>query len=188
MNDPLKKLEQQLERATARGRCDDGELDPETAQLREAWTALDRLLTAVEPDSQSALGRWSRPPTSRPRRRFLLPAVALAASLVVGAAATWMWWGAGLPGGDAPQTARSDAGRAAPEPTVVTKAPANAVAPAASAHDPNPKWDDPLDEQLARLGQEVIRVEQDWGSQAVAHAVNQYQWDQARQDLSGSSL
>ena len=48
MNEDTKKLEEQLERATAEGGRMDDSLDAETAALREGWLALDRLIETAQ--------------------------------------------------------------------------------------------------------------------------------------------
>jgi hypothetical protein len=183
MNDALNELQRQLEQATARDGAQQAPSDPETAALREAWTALGRLLAAAQPAEQTLLDRWKRPPSRPPRRWFRSPAVGLAVSLAVCAVAAWAWWGCGVP--RPAKTPAQHAARSASPPLASPKVVAQR--PAQSSIN-EPQWDDTLDEQFARLGQRVIRVEQDWTSQAVAHAVKQYEREQVRQDVSGDRL
>jgi len=182
MNDAMKALERQLELATAREGGREAELDPETARLRDAWTQFGRLLeTALPPQEPGFEARPARP-ASRSRRRLVTAVVAVAASLLVGVAATWMWWAArpvGQPVASSQQAVES-----------IAEAPAQgpAAQPGGLASASGPQWDDSFDEQLAQLGQQMIRVEQDWASQAVASAVMQYQLEQVRQDVTGNNL
>jgi hypothetical protein len=157
-------------------------LDPETAKLRQAWTALGRLIEAAQPTGHALLDQWKQPPAARPQRSRRLPIVALAVSLAACAVALWAWRGA-----ESPRPARAPSQQAA---TVDRAAPTTpkVVARTAAASTVEPQWDDTLDEQFSRLGQRLIRVEQDWTSQAVANAVRQYEWEQVRQSVSGDRL
>ncbi len=91
MNAEWKELQRQLEKATAPGDVQPGQLDPETARFREAWTAFGRLLETAQPRQAPPLARLKQRPPSRSRHRLLAVAVALAASLLLCAAATWIW-------------------------------------------------------------------------------------------------
>lgn len=193
MSDKSPELMRKMEQATARAGAPQSELDAETAQLRDAWTALGRLLETAAPLQGPPFGRWSRRPPSRRRYWLLTVAVALAASLLVGAVATWMWRAAGSSGrsGTTPQTAQSDVKVALPQKVVKTPVRRPIQAPSqqqAAPSESEPKWDDSLDEQLAQVGRQVISVQQDWTSHAVARAVIQYELEQVQEDLGGNNL
>lgn len=181
MKDEHERLHTQLERATSRNAVPESELDGETAQLRDAWNALGRLLEATSAMQEPSFDQWIPPPSSSPRRRRFMPvAVALAASLLVCAGAVWMWQAdrAGQPNVASPQT--------------VVASVSNTTQGVASFSEAGAaselKWDDSFDEQLVQAQQQMIRVRQDWGSQLVAMAVVGYQWEQVRQDVEGNAL
>lgn len=192
MNEEMKKLQRQLERATARGVDGESELDPQTARLRDAWTALGRLLEAATADAPS-LDRWAQRPPFRPRRWLVPATAALAASLLVAALAAWMWRAGNMPEkpGTAPPaatfaTVKSPARQQTAE--TVAQRSAQVQNPRQPEPADAPAWDDALDERLAQVGQQVVRFQQDWTSQVAARAVLQYELDQVRADLTENNL
>jgi len=175
VNDEWDKLERQLERATAPDGPTAGSLDAETASLREGWLALGELLRAVEPAVEPPL-RLPKPnrPVRRTGRKAAGIAV-LAASLLVGLTLAGRWLGADRPRGVASrphtwlsQTAPpnadaerriTDAGPLDPD-SEPLNTDADQVDPASL--DDWGEWDDPLDQQIASVAQEVVRIQQDW--------------------------
>jgi hypothetical protein len=177
MNDAWKELQDKLEQATARGELHEAELDPETASLHETWIALERLLESAVPQERPL----SIPcPTSLQRqpRRWLLGSVAVvAASLLIGAVAIWIWQSGsddGRPGPGPQQITEGSHQHPAqlPQGGLPTKPPADEL-----------KWDDGIDDQLAEMGQQVILASEDWTSQAVASAVIQREFEQVKKGL-----
>jgi hypothetical protein len=188
MSDDLNRRQRQLEQATARGEVDPAQMDAETAALREAWIALGRLLPAPEPVQLKAPAEWQV--AARVRRPwFRAPLVAWTVSAAVCVVVAWSGWHVGrerTTGRPAAQTASS--APAKPLTQLAGEVAVGKRAATAAKASKEPQWDDALDERLTRLNQRVIRVQQDWTSQAVAHAVSQYEWERVRRDLSGDSL
>jgi hypothetical protein len=140
MNDETKRLQEQLERATATGCQPDPAADAETAALRETWLALGRLLEAASPAGDAI------PELHCPRRRtssrwwWAAPA-AVAALLLVGAAVAW------LPAWSAPgQPPVEVAARPSPVPATA---------------EPDLEWDDTLDEEIALASQRLSSLAQE---------------------------
>ena len=175
MKDESEELQRRLEQATSRGSVPGQELDTETAQLRDAWNALGRLLESASEPQMPAFESWTMPPPARTQRRLLPWAVTLAASLLACAVGLWTWQNAGQPA-VAPQSLA----------TVDVQGGPQAPAPSGNSAVDELKWDDSLDEQLVEAQQRVIRVRQDWDSQLVAMAVVGYEWEQVRQDVEGN--
>jgi hypothetical protein len=176
MKNESEELQRHLEQATSRGPIPGPELDSETAQLRDAWNALGRLLEAASDSQRPSFESWTMPPPARTNRRALSWAIAMAASLLVCAVALWAWYG-GQPAVAPQSLAEVDA-----------QGGVQAPSPSRDVSADELKWDDSLDEQLVEAQQRVIRVRQDWGSQLVAMAVVDYQWEQVRQDVEGNPL
>ena len=171
MNVVHKDLER-LERATARREIAPAELDAEAAKLREAWIALGQLLEAAAPQSPP-VARWAVPSQRRPWQWSRATATVLAASLLLGVGATWMWPITGQ--GRQAMVASHTQHPATPGPSVV----APAVAPA---------WDDPLDTQITQASDAVARMSQDWNTTDSPFAVIQYELEQTREDVMSSDL
>jgi len=159
----------QLERATAAQGSAEA-LDAETASLRESWLALGRLLEAAEKDLKEPFP-WKRPPwRTRPNRWKLAGAAALAASLLIGLTVAWSLLRKGPPNG-ATATPGEAAARQQKEPLPASDlAEPKLAVDVPSLPQEEPKtfvdeldWDnDPLDEQLALVGEEIVRIQQDW--------------------------
>ncbi len=159
MNDELDRLKRQLERATASECPTAGSLDAETASLREGWLALGELLEAVEPPVAEPV---KLPEPAQPGRRTGRKAVgiaALAVSLLVGLTLAGKWIRANRPGGpptrshtSLPEIVRADA----------EQFNANAEPLETASLADWGEWDDPLDQQIASVAQEVVRIQQDW--------------------------
>jgi hypothetical protein len=154
MNDDLQELERSLERATASTGPPESDMDPQTAALREAWAVWGRLLEAAETPQEPLLVRWT-PPRSI-KRRWLPVAAGLSAALVtIGAATVWIALAARPPADSlpSPETAASTG-----QPGALAAATQPQSAPTAS----EAPWDDTVDEELAHVGQKLIRAQQDW--------------------------
>ena len=159
MSDELDRLQRQLERATASECSTDGSLDAETAALREGWLALAELLEAVEPSREQPLKLREPLKPGRRTRRKMAGIVALAASLLVGITLAGKWIRANRPGGPATlsDASLSEIVRADGE---QFHADAGQLETASLADWVD--WDDPLDQQIASVSQELVRIQQDW--------------------------
>jgi len=156
------KLRSQLEHATAADGSPES-LDAETASLREAWLALGELIEAAEREWKEPL-EWRLPPSRWKERRWKVAGVAaLAASLLIGLTVAWSL----VRNGDSNGTTATP-GETAPPREETLPAP-GLNGPKLVVDEPTPvdefDWDnDPLDEQLAWFGQEIVSVQQDWDS------------------------
>lgn len=157
MSEDVRQLQDMLERATASMGPPDGDMDASTAALRETWRAWGPLLETIEtPMPRVAIP----PPAPRSARPWRLAAGAvLAASVAIVALAAWI----------AGSTRRSEA----PASVQPVAAPAKGEAPQVAARrptiapsTPESLWDDRIDEQIARVGQELICVQQAWSPRA----------------------
>ena len=159
MSDELDRLQRQLERATASECSTDGPLDAETASLREGWLALGELLDAAEPSREQPLKLREPLEAGHRTRRKAAAIVALAASLLVGVTLAGQWLRANRPGGLATLSdeSLSEIVRADGEPFNPDIGELE-TAPLADWVD----WDDPLDQQIASVAQELVRIQQDW--------------------------
>jgi hypothetical protein len=168
MNDKPTGLEQMLEQATAPSDSPDRDnvlltlrvrngRHAERDEYREAWLAFGQLLEAAQP-APAPLGtvpifvsaKMGLSPLAPSRRWPLAVAAALAASLLVGLSAYWLWSGADRPGG-----AQS---------TGLNMAATKDVKPAAPTAG-DLRWDDSLDQQIADAGQGVALAQSE-----LAHA------------------
>jgi hypothetical protein len=161
VSDALDPLQPRLERATARECPGDGSLDAETASLREGWLALGELLQAIEPSAERPFELRALPKDTRRVGRPATALAALAACLLVAVtlAGTWMTMtprGAGRPLSFAKEP-------------VGEKTTAHAGPAVAQREELQPEslpdslvWDDPLDQQIASVAQQVVRIQQDW--------------------------
>jgi len=182
MNDELRKLERQLEQATAGRDSPKAALDSQAASLREAWLAFGQLLEAATSTPSASPGAmpWAPP---RVHRRWLLPAaLALAASLLVALTVAWGVRGHGPPagpGGAAKELASSGGKEAtpAPEPTGPALLP-----------DVELAWDDTLDSEIASAGRAVVSVRHDWLGRADGSSAVRYGLRQLDEDLRDSPL
>ena len=156
MNDEPSELERRLERATAPECPSDPPQDAETAALRDGWLALGQLLEAAQPSGEPFQLR-SMPERTRRVGRWPVVAAAVAASLLLGVALAWKLVG----GGAVDDVSRLDGAVAAHVPPGTG---AN-VAPKPTLSEPvvdDLPWDDPLDQQIASVAEEVVRVQQEW--------------------------
>jgi hypothetical protein len=145
MSGNVDKLQAMLEQATGPDDASANTSDPQAERLRETWLAFGQLLEAAQPATDVSLlplgeeqGMRAEPRLVRPHLWCVTGAAALAASLLIGLATVWMLNGANRQshiGADAQQTASN-------QPQSNT--------PAAST-----AWDDPLDQQIAELSQQL---------------------------------
>jgi hypothetical protein len=160
MNEDNRELERVLERATASTTAPECDMDPNTAALREAWRVWGRLLQSAETPMDPAVARHTAPRSVRPWWLAAAGGV-LAATVAIGAATAWI----------ANAARHSDQVSSFP----ATAAPADAKTPLVAARRPatagtssESQWDDLFDDQLARVGREMIHVQQDWSLRAGA--------------------
>lgn len=145
MNDELKKLQHDLELATAADCPPDVPLDPQTASLREGWLLLDQLLQAAYPPPQRPLKIRPVAHGSTPAGGGVAVVAVLAAALLVGVTLAWSLTGSGRAHRLAsPHPGRTDPGQTEHELAVA-----------------DPTWDDPLDRQLAEVGRQIVYLQQD---------------------------
>jgi len=159
MSKNVRELHSMLERATSSTGPPDDAMDASAAALRETWRAWGQLLETIETPMEQRAMPPVAPRSSRPRR---LTAVAvLAVSVAVVAVAAWI----------AGSTRQSEEPGSMQETSVSgeTKAPTVAARqPAGTLPPPESRWDDRIDEQIARVGQELICVRQAWSPRADA--------------------
>jgi hypothetical protein len=199
MIDDLDKLQRMLEQATAADDPPEDEMDPQTARLREAWTAFGGLLRGGPTAAEESLDWLVTPPVARPKRQLATRLAAVAAALAIGICVVWI-----LPAVFRSDTAparqkaavataaRGAAGVNAPK---VAKAPIaakaiaavgkkKAVVPAASAT----QWDDPIDSQFVEVAQDVLQVRENWSVSTRSLDLVQYAVTQAQQEVEKSPL
>jgi len=169
VNDEPNELKRRLEEATARESPRGVPSDDETASLREGWVALGHLMETAQPiDEPFDL----RPVAQRTRGsgRVVAIVAALAVSLLIGTITAWLLIGNAPPDGpNVPDgVAAIDDGQERPAEPFPEKPPVQpervlAVAPPSEEIFVDPlAWDDSFDDQLALLGEDVIRMEEDW--------------------------
>jgi hypothetical protein len=206
VNDEMRELQARLEKATARPGDGQDDLDAETAALREGWLALGQVLDSAEAGLEPSFEKRCREKTetgSLPRadsstlppdgsepvsvsarlsRVRLLPLL-IAAAAVVLVAVTIAWQlrdtrysESGVPApGEIAKTTRKPSVPKSQEPGVPAPKDKPAAVPSSEVEI---AWDDPLDSEIASVGQAVMRVEQDWNTLADASTAVQYQLQQ----------
>ena len=159
MSDEFDKLQRQLEQATAPDCPAESRLDAETASLREGWLALAELLKAAEPASEEPLEL--RAPLMPVRRvgPKAVGLVALAASLLVAVSVAGRWIRSDRAGGSGSLSEHALSGVISTDREPVGPGPGQ-IEPASLAD--RFAWDDPLDQQIASVAQELVRLQQDW--------------------------
>jgi hypothetical protein len=147
MEPNLERELRQLDEATTRDLPADAKLDPETAELREGWSALVRLLEdadATMPAAPIALeGR-----RQGARRRGVLVLLAVAASLLVSLGVVWHLRARFQP-------AVTDIRSKEPASPTETVAVDFNAAEAASERDAEFSWDDDLDARFEEITQQI---------------------------------
>lgn len=165
MNDEARELQRRLELATAAECPPDASLDTETASLdgeteslREGWLALGQLLEAAQPALDRPL-KLQRPAPKRASRWS--KAAAMAASLVIGVTLAWSL--IAKMAVDPTQPGREIAVEGDDSKTQ-QPAPNDIEAEDIEPSDPSDEldWDDSLDDRIALVSQEIIRVQGDW--------------------------
>ena len=192
MNEDTKKLEQQMERATAAGDRIDDTLDAETASLREGWLALGKLIEAAQKETAGP-PELQYPAESEPSHRKkivgpkVLAAIAtVAVSLLVAAVAT-LSFVANRPDAvtDGPEIARAkhDVSPANVSTELVQSQNQNG-----GAHVDEFAWDSALDEEIAAAGQKMQRIQADWYASSDASSSIYHRMEQMRLELNDNTL
>jgi len=175
VSDQPSELQRRLELATAADLPPNATLDDETASLREGWLALGKLLETSQP-------MCGELPRLRPVRRptdhdaFWEPTgvAMLAASLVIALTLALALIGVKAPGG------LSTPPYLAVSPNVEQSLPEQAADELV--------WDDSLDEHLALVGREIVRIEQDWYCLDDAFYPVQFGLQQVEDDIGNNTL
>lgn len=193
MSDDTKKLEEQLEKATAPGDTLDAVLDAETTSLREGWLALDRLIEAAQPSSarRPELQFPAQPQPSKNGKhaaaKKLAALATLAASLLVAALLTWSFVA-----GRQDQKIVKDQPNEAQSPATVEKVPAPVLVQdeqtSGDSSGEDLDWDASLDGEIAAAGQEMLRIQSDWYASDDTSSAIYYRMQQMRQDLGDNTL
>ena len=189
MMDDLDNLQRVLEQATAAGdHRADGEMDPQTAKLHEAWVTFGQLLDAASPATEQSLHWLTMPPSTRSYRRLAVRLGALAVALLIGIGAFSVLRTESRSIGPAAQQKAAVAAVAKGSPVAAKhSASAETTKPLTPATS-NIPWDDPLDSQLAEVGQDVVRVQESWSAATRSVDLVQYGAAQAQQEVEKSSL
>lgn len=183
MSDELNELQRRLERATAPERPVDPPEDSETAALREGWLALGQLLEAAEPRQEPfELRRWPEERTRYVGWRSVV-AAAVAACLLIGVALAWRFTGGSAPGDEAKPSGAVAVNTRHEDGVIVSSERTGPEPPAEELG-----WDDPLDQQIASVAQEVVRVQRDWYGADDAFAPVYRGLEQMGEDLAEGSL
>ena len=180
MSDELSELDRRLTAATA-PECPAHLLsDAETAALREGWLALGELLEAAQPMLDQPV-RLRQPPNRRvPVGWRLAGAAALAASVLLGMTLAWQLT-RGIRGGS---TSSPSEGLA----VGVRESKVPPEQPRTVPTDDELVWDDPLDEQIASAGQQILRLQQDWDYLDDAFGPVYHGLEEMEDDLEQSTL
>ncbi len=182
MSDELNELQRRLEWATVPESPVDPPEDAETAALGEGWLALGQLLEAAEP-WQEPFELRKHPERTRQVGWRSVVAAAVAASLLIGVALAWKLTGGGAPGSEAKPSGAVAVNMGREGAVIVSP---ERTGPEPPAEDLG--WDDPLDQQIASVGQEVVRVQQDWYGGDDAFGPVYRGLEQMDEDLAESSL
>jgi len=153
VSDGLGELHDRLTAATA-PECPAHLLsDAETAALRQGWLALGELLEAARPTGDVSIGLPELPGRRVPARWRLVAAAAVAASVLLGTTLAWQWVAGSRRGGMSPLSE----GRA----VAVGESDAASEQPWPLPTEDELAWNDPLDDQIARAAQQILRLQQD---------------------------
>ena len=206
MSDEQSELHRRLEQATARhAAADDEPMDPETAALRAGWLALGDLLEAAQPQIGPVVERLPLPPARRRKRWLPLAIAALAASVIVALASSWLASGTKPPAvspAPAPEIAKTNHPAPAvssvpavsppPVPVIVEKSPTPAVSPVhqspALSPDADLAWDNSLDEDIELAGRAILQARQDQLASTAAPGRVQYQLENLKKNIEDNSL
>jgi hypothetical protein len=183
MNNDINNLQHLLEQATAAGEESADNLDPETAQLREAWLAFGQMLDAATPPAALSTDHWKTPPPAQ-LRYWRLPAVGLlAASLLIAVAAISMLRDTKPAVSTGPATVTT----AANNPRAVSPKTHTQAKQTKSASD-EPQWDDSFDDQVAQVSWDMTCARQNQLFRTDSFGIIEYQLEQASQAIQADSL
>ena len=188
MSEESDKLRRRLEQATAAelpaAELPAAELlDAETASLREGWIALGQLLETAHPVTEQPLDLPHPMPRRAAARWKPAAAAILAASLLVAATLAWSWMQTKGSGGSS-QMAEKESKAVLPVAKTTPVEPD--IEPVPDLNDL--RWDDSFDEQLAMVGEDVIRVQEDWYGLDDAFGPVQAGLEQVAEDIESDSL
>lgn len=141
-------------------------VDPQTVALREAWMAWGRLLENAEAPVESSL--IQRPKPRPPARRWLRAGMGIAAALLTLVAGS-VWLALAARRADSPISEPEVVARTPglPHPAETNTPPQDdselkgGPSPVTS-NDPAIAWDDTVDDEIAKVGENLIEVQQDW--------------------------
>jgi hypothetical protein len=154
VSDEVNELRRRLTAATAAD-CPAHLLsDAETAALREGWLALGELLEAAQPTLDEPVRLRQPPPRRVPAGWRLAGAAAVAASVLLGTMLVWQGVDSNRRGGTPSPSGGLARGVEEPD------APSEPLRPMPTEDEL--AWDDPLDDQIASAGQQILRLQQDW--------------------------
>ena len=156
MSDELSELYRRLTAATAPDCPAHLLADAETAALREGWLALGELLEAAQPTLDGPVAIIEPPQRRMPVRWSLVAAAAVAASVLLGMMLVWQLGEGNRRGGTSSPS--GELARGVEE----SDAPSEPLRPMPTEDEL--AWDDPLDDQIASAGQQIVHLQQDWDS------------------------
>lgn len=208
MNEETRKLQEMLERATAPGDQVPADLDAETSSLRDSWLTLGRLLDDAAAGDRRGCERWRIVARPAPHRGPLAWAAALAASLLLAAGLTHLYWGDERPVGAPAAPTLSAQGEQAATSAIATtieaggdEAAGNEARPALAAaageaaqHVASDAvadelaWDSSLDDQITAVAQATAWVRNDAYAQAVRFQVIEHGLDEIKRDIEDGTL
>lgn len=152
MNEHTERWQRQLELATSRPATDGETLDAETAELREGWSSLSRLLEAADTDVAEKTLLVHTQMARRQRLQHWLGIVALAAALLLAVSGAWL----GLRSGQRPsRPSSSDMAGSSSQPTPSA---APTTLPRSISPNDEIRWDDAWDEKLAQVDQSLASL------------------------------
>ena len=176
MNTDTQLAQQALEQATAPLAREPGALAGETAELRDGWFALSRLLAAADGDfdDQALLAQW--PQVAAPSQRWQDKVLALAAALLLAVTASWASYRhrGGVDKSPGPDLVAAHSNVPTPEPSTVD---------GAAVREYN--WDDSFDEQLTQVDETIARLRSPWRDHDSSLLVLNEQLQQIGQELDG---
>jgi hypothetical protein len=165
-------LQRILELATASTAAPGHGMDPQTAALREAWTAWGRLLeTAETPLDPSTIRR--RKARSAARRRLPVGVGLAAAVVLVAAAGAWFGLASRRAGAPLPQPEVAEVGALPSEPPQLPQTAGETPSPQAVADFANDlrqspsvaseaAWDDTVDDEIVQVGEQLMGLQKNW--------------------------
>ena len=181
MNEEQEKLLRMLDRATASEPGGDEPMDPQTADLQQAWRALGRLLESSQP-ADPPMVRFPAAPALR-RRRLARPVVLAAIAAAIAIAVTLVLLsGNRQPAGELAKT---------PQPAPAGIAKATPVKPAMGKSNGSTgelAWDDRLDEQIAQVGRRVKGAQGEWSLYGSDYAAVRSGLRAIEQEIEGNKL